>query len=219
MVSIVFFNWKRPENLTQIIDTQSAYGCVSEFIVFNNSPVPFFHDKAQVLNSTHDFGLKCRWAPACFATSPIILLQDDDLILPEMTIRILEAMTVRDPHRIHGVFGRRIGVGYDRRNAYGACDIVLNRVSMFHRSALPVIIQCANDYRDAGYEIPHKNGEDIFMSYAVRSWHWKRPFAYRLPVVELPAGHALSDRPTHFEERVTICNQCKAFFAGRLPAA
>lgn len=210
----MFLNWLRPTNLTEILDKQSSYYCVYESIVFNNNMnVPFSHYKAKVLNSSWDFTVHARWAAATLAESEVIIFQDDDLLLPEETVEALTKSVIDDPVRIHGIFGRNtFPNGYSSDTVYGKCDVIITRAAAIHRTNLPLVTQALAMFMDAGNMLPAYNGEDIFMSYAIRSRYLQQHMAYDLPRTELPAPHALSDRKYHFAQRADIVVKCRSFF-------
>lgn len=212
--SLVFLNWLRPTNLTQILDEQSVYYGVYESIVFNNNMnTPFAHHKAKVLNSSWDFTVHARWAAATLAESEVIIFQDDDLLLSEEAIDTLTKNVLADPVRIHGLCGRNtFPNGYSSEPVLGKCDVVLTRAAAIHRTNLPLVTQALAMFMDTGNMLPANNGEDIFMSYAIRSRYLQQHMAYDLPYTELPAPHALSDRKYHLAQRADIVVRCRAFF-------
>jgi hypothetical protein len=215
-VSVVILNWKRLENLKRIVDVQTKYRCVSEIIVFNNNPeTPVTHDnsKVKIVNSSLNFGVFARWSAGTLATSNTILFQDDDLLLPEITVLRMAQDAARDPKRIYGIVGRNIVKGqYTPRDVDGVCDIVLTRALVIHRTALPAIILHHRKFMDAGYSLPKNNGEDIFMNLAMRAEYNTKPVALVLPWKELQDNDALSRQPSHIEERTRILRDCEQFF-------
>jgi len=212
-VSLVFLNWKRPENLAKILDKQTAYDCVREAVVFNNSDVPFAHasPKSRVLN-TCDFGVHARWSAGLLARSPVIIFQDDDLILPEITVLRLAESVQTDPNRVYGLMGRNFNGKYTIQHVDGECDIVLTTAAAMAPTVLAGIISAKARFESKGRRLPKNNGEDIFMSYATRHLTGKRPVSLCLPWSDLPAPHALSALPNHFHERSKLCQELQEFF-------
>jgi hypothetical protein len=142
-----------------------------------------------------------------------MFFQDDDLILPEITIsRMMESLSY-DPLRLYGLIGRNVVKGqYTPRDVDGECDIVLTRAVAFSRMALASVIKHKYDFINAGRKFPDNNGEDIFMSLAVKYEFKKKHVAMCLPWEELDAPEALSMKPTHFEERNRVVFDCENFF-------
>jgi hypothetical protein len=214
--SIILLNWKREKNMLKILNRESKYDSVAEILVFNNNPdvtLPNDIPKVKVINSVVNFGVYSRFAIANLATSPFMFFQDDDLILPEITLsRMMESLS-HDPLRLYGLIGRNVVKGqYTPRDVDGDCDIVLTRAVAFSRMALAAVIKHKFDFINAGRKFPENNGEDIFMSLAVKHEFKKKHVAMCLPWEELDAPEALSMKPTHFEERNRVVSDCEHFF-------
>src|SRR5690348_4365396 len=110
--SLLLLNWKRPGNLSRILAMEQSYKHVAEILVFNNnSDEPFHHahPKVKVLNASTDFGLRSRWILAALAQSECLIFQDDDILLPETTVRGFIQELSRDRLRIYSLHGRNPG--------------------------------------------------------------------------------------------------------------
>jgi hypothetical protein len=215
--SLLLLNWKRPANLMRIVAAEAAYKNVAEIVVFNNNaaaPFHYPHPKIKVLNASADFGLRVRWILAALAKSECLIFQDDDILLPESTIRAFIDEVGRDGQRVYSLHGRnpRPDGQYDPAVSEGEVEIALTRAAAIHRSLVPLIFQSEEAFRAAGFELPLNNGEDIFLSYCITARFGKKPKVLRLPFADLPSPHALSSRPEHIKERTNLVRQCKRFF-------
>ena len=216
--SLLLLNWKRAANLTRIIAQETAYQRVQEILVFNNNasePFHYQHPKVKVLNASTDFGLRVRWVLATLAKAECLVFQDDDILLPESTIKAFVDELGRDRHRIYSLHGRNPGPDgrYNPNPADGEVEIALTRAAAIHRALLPLIFQSEQAFWDAGFTLPVNNGEDIFLSCCVSAHFGKKHKVLRAPFVDLPSPHALSSRPEHIKERTQLLRQCKEFFS------
>ncbi len=215
--SLLLLNWKRPVNLTRILAAEAGYQKLAELLVFNNNASEVFdyhHSKVKVLNASTDFGLRVRWVLAALAKSECLLFQDDDILLPEVTIGALIDEVARDRRRIYSLHGRNPGPGgrYIPSAVDGEVEIILTRAAAIHRTLVPLILQGEQAFRDAGFVVPPNNGEDIFLSYCISAHFGKKHQVLRLPFADLPSPHALSNRPEHIRERTLLLRDCKSFF-------
>lgn len=224
--SIIILSWKRPENIRRILDVETRYQCVNEVIVFNNnaaSTLRYSHPKVKTLNASCDFGLRTRWIAAALAINDAVILHDDDLLLPEATIRRLVKGVITDPQRAYSLHGRVTSSDDDYRKCQKAldqADIVLTRATAINRDLIPILLFYEAAFRRAGFRLPKNNGEDIFLSYCLTYCFGKRHKILRLPHTKLPDHDAISCRPNHYHERTEVLRVCKEFFSssGKRPA-
>jgi len=91
-ISVLILSWRRLENLSKILSSESAYGIVDEIIVFNNyslSTIAPLNQKTKILNSSYDFGLRSRWALGLLARNRCLVFQDDDILIAESGFHVL----------------------------------------------------------------------------------------------------------------------------------
>jgi len=219
MITGVMLNWRRPGNVARILAGWRAGRLVTEAIVWNNNPAAPLprHDWASVIQSPRNMGLYPRFAVALLARHDCVLIQDDDLELPDETLEALHEAWQRDPEVIHGIFGREPKPdGSYARPLRGdkEAPIVLTRAlivrreymaDFFHLAYRPEIIEVQRRSRPPG------NGEDILLSYAVRLATGRLNRLHGLPVRELPAPHAIESLPGHWPHRTRLLRTCEAW--------
>lgn len=221
MITGVILNWKRPENVRRIVDGWLASGIVTEAIVWNNNPAERFrHGWAKVVNADQDLGLYTRFAAACLAQQPCVLIQDDDLELPVETMRGLYDAWRQDSDVLHGLFGRRPKAdgSYDARNVPdGEVPVVLTRALLAARRYAADFFDVAPEFESVQREgRPAGNGEDILFSYTAMRYTGRFNRVHRLPVNELPAPHSIHGRnwSAHIAHRSRLIRACEAWLKG-----
>lgn len=193
----VILNWKRPDNVRRILASWRASGLVSQAIVWSNRGT-VKDGWATIIQANRDCGLYSRFAAALFANNPCVLWQDDDLLLPQQTLSRLNIEWLTRTELVHGIFGRRPSPdgSYNGTNAHGDVS-VLCRVYMAHRRHAQHFFRYADQWAtqqlDGAPEgLPH---DDILFCYgAMHTNHGARNRAWKLPVEELPAPHAIHAR-------------------------
>ena len=164
-------------------------------------------------------GLYTRFTAACLAQNECVLIQDDDLEVQTDSLRALVNAWQNDPGILHGIFGRRPSHdgSYDPRNVSGGeVPIVLTRVLVAHRRYASQFFQIAPTFDDVQQDSrPFGNGEDIIFSYVVTEASGRLNRVYRLPVMELPAPHAIyaRDWKAHLAHRSRLLQACEAWLA------
>ena len=82
MITILLVNYKRRENLKDIILALKSQTIPCEIFVWNNAPEPFIHDDVDwILNSSKNSGCWPRWYMGTFAKNDYVLSHDDDLLI------------------------------------------------------------------------------------------------------------------------------------------
>lgn len=218
----ILLNWSRSENVRKILDQWQHGGVVSEAFVWNNcSSEVISHPWARVLNANGDFGLYSRFALAALARTSAVLIHDDDLDIPAPQLRRLYDHWNADPNILHGIFGRaptRAGlyaIPIDRREA--EVPIVLTRALIAPQSAFARFFALANKLEEIQRDsLPHGNGEDIILSYAVRNATHRLNRVHPIAVVELPAANPIHKRngwDRHVTHRSCVMAACEAWLS------
>lgn len=202
-LTAVILNWKRPGNLREhILPSLEANPTIAEIIVVNNnrSEAPIAEGgKVTILEGSRDFGLDSRFAAALLARCDFVLIQDDDILLPENSIQELLNAAIADSHRLHCCFGRNpagantYASNVDRREA--EVEMALTRALVVKREHLSLFFEarespCIKEARGRhkGYGTNAENGEDIILSYAMLRKYERKHRVHALPVKELPTG-------------------------------
>ena len=237
-VTLSLLSWKRPANVLRILEQTLRHPRVTDAIVWNNNaaaplPVdwlpPEQRDRVQVIMASRDVGLRSRWHAASLAGQSLVLMQDDDHLLPPTTIDRLVAASVAQPSRLHGVEGRRpqvtrddrgrLRVRYDIVPRYGPVPMLLGHAVTMPRELAAELAAVELRFRHAcGYD-PSRHGDDIFYSYASTAILGKPPHAANRPRQPLPNPHRLSGRPGHREHRERLIADCLRFFRLPMPDA
>ena len=219
MLSVVILNWDRLHHVKRIVEKYQSYPDVREVLVVNSNPDAEFPsvDKLTVMQTTRDFGLDSRFAAAAMAATDQVLLQDDDILLPQKTVAALSDASRREPMRLHGLFGRNpnseneYALFYERTSA--VAEIILTRavvawqsqISEFFpaRTRTPII---AARRRHREFQTNPHNGEDIIFSYAVSAATGERHRVHDFEVEELHGmGLGISETGSgHYEFRTEI---------------
>ncbi len=235
-LTVVIMNWKRPQNVRKFAHDYATHDRVDKVIVVNNAeylPAPRWEDSLQLfsatdddvrakliqINPTEDLGLASRFAAGALARTDHVLIVDDDIELPDMTVTALHDEFLRTDAGAVGIFGRcpdRHG-NYNCKTHHGKVDIVLTRAVI----TAPAI--CAEACwrsvamgRALGGE-PFGNGEDIVMSYTARRATGQLNRAFNLPYrnVGYDDQHAISVRyPGHEAHRTKVVEWCRKNITG-----
>jgi hypothetical protein len=216
--SLLILSWMRPDNLREILTVESKYPLISEIIVFNNNPnmqIPAPNSKVRVLNSSHDFGLRCRWIMGALARNQYLVFQDDDILLPETVLHEFVTRLEGDPRRGYSLHGRNPEGNdeYNFKDVYGEVEIILTRAACIHKSAIFQLLDCEQRFFDGQFPDARSfPGDDIFMSYCLWAIFQKRNIAMHLDYWDLPSPFSLSADPNYRNVRTQIMRRCRAFF-------
>jgi hypothetical protein len=237
MVSIVLLNYKRPENVSELL---SRYGrmkdALREVIVCSTPPAELDLKASRrdwlvdmhFVNHNINIGMYVRYITALMARTDIVICVDDDLFLPLSTIWALENAVRRSPDRIHGLFGR-IPTADNKYAEYRdhddcECEMVCGRVTAFHKALLPMFFEAVTSphiqslYTQAPKSGEHwSNIEDIIFSYAVRAPHPRRVgapknYIHNLEREEMDAPEPVSGHSEHFDYRTAAMRYCQSAF-------
>lgn len=221
--TVVMMSWRRPDNVKRILASLSRIGAVAEVIVWNNNTEVWLESDrpiVRIVNSNSDLGLYTRFAAAALARTDSVLFQDDDLLLPESTLKTLLSAWEGQPTKLHGIFGRRpnaTGQYADLLTGDRSAPIVLTRAVVTARAHIPEALQLAyslDSLQTASR--PYGNGEDIILSYAARRRDSGPHRIYGLPVQELSDDHGIhrvNGWRQHVEHRTMIMQACERWLA------
>jgi hypothetical protein len=227
--TVTILNWKRPENLIRhIIPALDSNPRIAEiFIVNNNCSDPggiVAGGKVRIFDIGRDLGLDARFSVAHFAKTPLVFIQDDDLLVPPRAMDVLLDASLED-NRIHGIFGRRptadnkYATFVDAENA--EVGMVITRALACRRTAIAPffslretepIIQARARHKE--FATHPENGEDIIFSYALRAANWGQPHRVHAltknAINELPEyGVAQCQNPRFADHRTAIMRACQ----------
>ena len=184
-ITVMLMNYGRPDLLLHaVLPTLCSYSSVAQVIVSHGLERTswladrFAHRKVLHRLDYGRGGLNERIGvarrfkiPGDNATSPWVLIMDDDIIPTEKALNILIDAFAINPNRIVGKWGRRKNMWphtmYDSIDSYGDVEVVLTKFYLVKRDALSLF----EDYADVigiPRGLPAKvlwNGEDIFMSH------------------------------------------------------
>lgn len=219
MITAVMLHWKREKNAKKILRAMEDDPLINEAIVWNNrAKVPFRDDWATVIESSRDMSLTTRFAAAALAKNTCVLIQDDDLLLPQETVRGLFQKWLETPDILHGLDGRGKNENGEYANAFrGDRDvpIVLTRALLMHRRLAGEFFAAYGNFEDLLTKgIPRGNGEDIVLNYVAQrlSGRWNR--IHNLPRTELPDPHAIHRRSSnHNSYRTQVMRRSEEWLA------
>lgn len=210
MLTMIMPSWKRPDQAAAIIRQQRQYEVISRVICWNNNPeVHLQIEGCECINCDRDQTLYTRFTAAALAATDAVLLQDDDLVVPESTIDTLYEHWRAEPGVIHGTQGRCLTGGvYRAHDKFGAVDVVLTRCLIIHRDLCLEALRYWPFFRHLAGD-----GEDIVLSAAAYA-RTRRPHrAYDLAYKNLPEPHALSRKPDHIRNRTAFARRCTEVFS------
>jgi len=230
MLTVVMLNWARPEYVLHNMNRYATYNIVESVFCFNNGPALKYSGslppKCNLIESSKDLGLYSRFATASLARTQAIFHTDDDLWVPECTLDALYAAWQCAPSSCHGLHGRNVYRGYERKNVYGSVEVVLTRAVICSRDVNNTALSAARFFEDMQAE-PVGNGEDIVLSFAAMSSSCVLNRSYNLPSYNHPCyGEADSDRTTteihlrwsgHFAHRTQVVERCREVFHMKEP--
>jgi hypothetical protein len=181
MLTIGILNCHRQANVVKLVKRYSAMPLVSRITVWSSPPGDFrITDNPKVLTATcaPDWGMYARFQSVLNAPTEWIMTVDDDLFVPEESIKTMLDARMKDKDKmVSGMFGRRpsrtqeFAVFHDIEDT--VCEIVVGRVMVFHVSLISRFFDVVRNPkweelyaqgRQAGWS-KTTNIEDIIMSY------------------------------------------------------
>lgn len=217
-------SWMRSENVLTILDALDRDDAVSEILVWNNNSghrdrlVPSRRSKAHVVDARENWGFYPKLAMAALASTPIVMILDDDLLIDHDSIEFLMERVQKLPDSLHGVLGRQpSGDGrYEAKDVFGKVEILIGRCVMGRRELFARALEFSYLVEDVQKQSsPYGNGEDLILSYSTLYYFNQMNYAYELPCRELKDHHAVSNHVGHFEHRTRLMNHCRHLIATR----
>ena len=221
MLTVVMLNFARPHFAMRNIHLYASYGLVKNILCFNNgaplakrSSLP---GKCVLVEATADMGVTSRLAMASLATTEAVFHTDDDIAVPENTLRILYDHWTRAKSSCHGLHGRVAYPRYLFGNVFGPVEVVLTRAVVCSLRVNNLALSVTDLFRDLPAK-PRGNGEDIILSFAALAASKTPNTAYPLKAMDYPSCDAVAIHktwPGHLEHRRRVVNRCREVFFGR----
>jgi hypothetical protein len=219
MLTIVTLNWARPEYLLTNLYRYCFYTIVDRIICFNNGPpltrASGLSSKCIFIQASADLGLYARLAAASLARTEAIFHTDDDIWVPEPTLKALHSSWQQAPLSCHALHGRVARPVYETRNVFGPVEVVLTRALVCSRRANNVALSVTPLFDDI-VGLPHGNGEDIILSFAAMSMSRSPNFAYQLHAENYPVNPNTAVHRRwrgHVKHRQRIVSRCRQIFS------
>ena len=198
--SVGLRSWKRVSNIRQIVDEYIFHDdIIDEIIIWNNNPEEHIefgdgYDIVKVINciNPEDFGLITRFCTGSLSRNRMILLQDDDFILPYDSLVRLRDEWVREPECFHTFFGRNP----NEQNEYadevieGKAEIC-GRCYVIDRKLCGLVLHEYWNLDEGERKLIHTKGDDILASYVLTHYTGKLHSVHDIPYISLDESYAL----------------------------
>ena len=199
--SVGLLSWKRVSNIRQIVDEYIFHDdLIDEIIIWNNNPEEHIefgegYDIVKVINCQNpdDFGLITRFCMGSLSKNPMILLQDDDFILPEESLIKLRDEWVKEPTCFHTFFGRSpnfineyaIEVKEGKAEICGRCYVI-------DRNLCGLVLHEYWNLNEDERNLIHTKGDDILASYVLTHYTGRLHSVHNIEYQQLDESYALS---------------------------
>ena len=221
-ISAVILNRKRPCNLEHVIlPALEKYSCVDEIIISHCKEETTFEYESGHCRVVHrhdhvenhrEYGMGCRFLAGKNACNDVILLLDDDVIMPESSLLALCDEFTRDPDVIHSLYGRNPGrqLSYSARRCHGEVTYALAGAALLSKRLAGLFFEyaplVAGLVRAESKQWPFCGEEDLFMSLVAVRINRRLNRAHPFPRVELRVSdegtsEALCERPAPMRDR------------------
>lgn len=228
MLTIGILNCKRQNNVVTLVNRYSAMPIVSRVTVWSSPPGDFrVSDNPKLLTATcaPDWGMYARFQSVLNAPTEWVMTVDDDLFIPEESIKVMLDARMKDKDkRISGMFGRRPsqdnGFAVFKDLVDEDCEIVVARVMVFHVSLIGKFFDVVRDPRwQELYAKGRANGwtkttniEDIIMSYTAMRDTGRLNQIHKVPHQEFDAPEPIWKMPNFFPYRQAGLTFTQQFF-------
>lgn len=204
-VTMLLLNWKRPDNLLQILDVLAEQTLKPVIFLWNNSPLPFHHSSVDwQINSSRNAYCLPRWWMGQQVETDFVMTCDDDL-LPADNRLLQDAVDLLAAQPANTIIGPQ-GIVLDPDQPYERCgdadfnepcDIILGRMMLLRSQLLREL------------PIPFGNPawlttDDILVSglaAAGKPRQHLRAAVFEHRLQELPAPYAVCNQPGHYQRR------------------
>lgn len=176
MITAIILNFNRPDYLKNtIIPKLLKIELISEILISHGKEKTYFNikynDKVKHLKHwdlNEEYGLSLRFLTSEESTNDTLLIMDDDILPTKETIKTLYESYLKEPNRIHGIYGREL----DKNNNYttklceGDCDIILTRLLICNKEMCKNFLLHRTKFEEkiVKYSKPFWNGEDIIFN-------------------------------------------------------
>lgn len=220
----IFLNWKRPQQLKNIIRLYIEQKIFDEIIIWNNSPDtelnPYLIENTIVINPTKDLGMNTRWYAGVIAKNNCILYHDDDYKISKDSIQHVYEEWKKQPEVIHGYTGRiptkENTYAIIKKNVESEVDIVIGRFMMTHINNVLHMLYIINNGPNVTSIYDKNHQEDIFFSYATMHKNsGTKNRVHKIP--SLPKDYvedefSVCKRKEHFKDRTDCMRRCQEAF-------
>ena len=199
-ISVGLLSWKRVSNIRQIVDEYIFHDdLIDEIIIWNNNPEEHIefgdgYDIVKVINckNPEDFGLITRFCTGGLSKNPLIVLQDDDFILPYDSLVKLRDEWIKNPKCFHTFFGRSPNFinEYAIEIKEGKAEIC-GRCYAIDRKLCGLILHEYWNLTEDERQLIHTKGDDILASYVVTHYTGHLHSVHDIPYIQLDESYAL----------------------------
>ena len=200
--SVGLLSWKRIQNIKDIVDEYIFHDdLIDEIIIWNNNPdehIEFEGDDysiVKVINckNPEDFGLITRFCMGTLSKNSMILLHDDDLILPEESLIKLRDEWEKEPNCFHTFFGRSpnedneysIAIKEGKAEICGRCYVI-------DRKLCGLVLHEYWNLEEDERQLIHTKGDDILASYVLTHYTGNLHSVHDIEYQQLDDSYALS---------------------------
>lgn len=202
VVTVCLLNWRRPENLRRVVDALAQQQPRPVIFLWNNAGGPLkLKGIDWQVDSSRNVGCAARWQMAVHAESEFVCSWDDDLVPkdPRLLADAVAALAGGPAVGLLGAYGVRMLPGKDYLGSSHISfpgtdemvDIVKGRLLVARSADVRALPPCPPHYALA---------DDLWLSAGVAGPH-RVTGLFRGRIRELPAPHAVCNRPGHYAER------------------
>jgi len=220
MLTVVMLNWARPKYALRNMQLYASYSFVKHILCFNNGapliPAKHLPKKCVLVESSSDLGVTSRLAAASLASTEALFHTDDDIAVPEKTLRALYDSWTRSRFSCHGLYGRIAYPTYRYGNVYGPVEVVLTRAVVCSIRVNNLALSVTDLFSDL-HSKPRGNGEDIILSFAALAASRKANVAYPFSATNYPSCDDVAIHKRwagHLEHRGRVVSRCREIFFG-----
>ena len=197
--SVGLLSWKRVSNIREIVDEYIFHDdLIDEIIIWNNNPGEHIefgdgYDIVKVINckNNEDFGLITRFCTGALSRNPMILLQDDDFILPYESLVKLRDEWVNQPNCFRTFFGRGPKEDGTYGKEYFPKAPICGRLYVMDRKYCGLILHEYWNLDERERKLIHTKGDDILASYVLTHYTGNLHSVHKIDYQQLDESYAL----------------------------